>query len=218
MRRLPTEKTSRTLEYGPTAGTFEGAFRGLRARYLPQGIHMVDGEVVRLRRLRSTALCVRALARAFGAANSAADAALFSRAGCACWRVARTVSGRLKAHPHLSYQKGASSIGAVWDNAVARSLAHILSDKAHILNSFTTNLRLMSRELDDARALTWSIDLSDAFARSRAEIKTLIGAFRGATLRESASTIARDPELAAMVGAAEAYSTSIVADWPYLAR
>jgi hypothetical protein len=175
---------------------------------------MIDGEVKRLRRLRSAALCIRALARAFGAVGSAGDAALFARAACACWRIARKASGRLNEHPHLSYQKGASPIAAIWDNAVARSLAALMRDRVHLLSSFTRNLGMLSRELDDARALTWSTDLNDILARSQVEIKTLIGVFQDATLWESAPAIVR-PVLGA--GAApQNYSTDVVEDWPFL--
>jgi hypothetical protein len=180
---------------------------------------MIDDEVMRLRRLRRAALCTRALARAFGAAGRTGDAALFDRAACACWRIARAVSGRLIAHPYLGYQKGASPVAALWDGALARASAALTGERVRRSSSFTRSLRVISRELDDARALTRSTDLNDILGRSQSEFKTLIGAFQNATLREPAQAHIRSEFESG--GAVREHSgdlvpTELVEDWPFL--
>jgi hypothetical protein len=75
---------------------------------------MNDPEVARLRRLRSEALRVREVALALGSTESL-DKRLLDRGACTAWRIARVVSGKLKAHPYLRYQKGVS-VGSLVTN------------------------------------------------------------------------------------------------------
>jgi len=61
---------------------------------------MNDAEVVRLRRLRECALRSRAIARAMAAnPHTRNDPLLVGGVGSG-WRIARAVSGKLKAHPN----------------------------------------------------------------------------------------------------------------------
>src|SRR5271165_4116909 len=66
---------------------------------------MNDPEVVRLRRLRQTALRMRALAFAFSVTRMGKQDPSFQRVAQASWRVARAVTGRLRSHPYVSYQR-----------------------------------------------------------------------------------------------------------------
>src|SRR5579859_7672700 len=107
---------------------------------------MIDREVERLRRLRAEALRVRAIAHALGPRD-----ALLNRGKCAAWRIARTVSGRLRAHPHDRFQKDAG-IGVVVSNSLAAANAALGVKTRHQgLLRFEAHLRSLARELSDVR-------------------------------------------------------------------
>ena len=137
---------------------------------------MVDFEVERLRRLRGAALRLRAVARALGNGRWARDEVLLSRGRCAAWRVARTVTGRLRAHPHGRYQKDAGIGTLVRNSFVAASTSWAASSRPQAIAAYAAELKSVMRELNDARALTWAADLSDTFGRSQREIRGLIDA------------------------------------------
>jgi hypothetical protein len=134
----------------------------------------MDEEVLRLRRLRATALRVRAFARALSI-DASTDHAMFSRAACSCWRIARTATGRLRSHPHLRYQRDAGRVAALWYDVTARMLVR-KGSPGDMLGELQTKLRVISRELADARSLTWSPDLSDSLGRSQVEVRRLLDA------------------------------------------
>jgi hypothetical protein len=175
----------------------------------------MDDEVLRLRRLRATALRVRAFARAL-AADASNDHAMFSRTACSCWRIARTATGRLRSHPHLRYQRDAGSLAAMWYDAVARLLVGRGGSRADMLGELQANLRVISRELADARAMTWSPDLSDSLGRSQVEVRRLIDAVERAVLAQAPVGVARNPQ-AAGSSAANRSPADGTAQWPYLA-
>src|ERR1700742_4947869 len=64
----------------------------------------MNNEVSRLRRLRKTALKVRALAAALQAGPDGGS--VYERGAILSWRVARIATGRLRSHPYRSYQRG----------------------------------------------------------------------------------------------------------------
>ena len=80
-----------------------------------------------------------------------------------------------------------------------------------MLGELRANLRLISRELADARALTWSPDLSDSLGRSQLEVKRLVDAAERAAIALEPLAIARNSQATAL-NPAEA-----PAQWPYLA-
>jgi len=174
----------------------------------------MEDEVLRLRRLRATALRVRAFARAL-AGDASNDHALFSRTACSCWRIARTATGRLRSHPHQPYQKDTGPIAALWYDFIARMLAR-RGSRGDMLGELQTNLRVISRELADARALTWSPDLSDSLGRSQIEVRRLVDAVERAMLAEAAVGDARNPQAAALSTAHRSPADG-PAQWPYLA-
>lgn len=177
---------------------------------------MNDQEVARLRQLRSSALRVRAVAVALGATRAAAGDALLIRGACASWRIARVVSGRLKAHPYLRYQKDTSPGVIVFNGVLARWLALKSRSRGQALGEYETNLRRLARQLEDARALTWSSDLSDALGRSQTEIRSLLAAVAGETAAAGVSR-SPQPELGLVDGGVGALTPAIAGDWPYLA-
>jgi hypothetical protein len=175
---------------------------------------MNDLEVARLRQLRSSALRVRAVALALSATRAAAADPLLTRGACASWRIARVVSGRLRAHPYLRYQKDTSLGVIVLNSVLARWLALKSRDRLQALCEYETNLRRLARRLEDARALTWSSDLSDTFGRSQIEIRSLLAAVSGET---AASGSKPRQELSLADGGVGAFAPTIEGDWPYLA-
>jgi hypothetical protein len=167
---------------------------------------MIDSEVARLRRLRNLALQVRSIATVLASSRWGSNDALLEEAACSTWRLARTVRGRLKSHPHEPYQQDVGIATLVRQRLVAQVLAWTARSRRGALVGLEAHLKLLSRALDDARALTWSSDLSDAFGRSQGEIKSLAAALahdiRGEALRSPHRVVA------AAVSAG---------DWPYLA-
>jgi hypothetical protein len=153
---------------------------------------MIDAEVERLRRLRGSALQLRAVARALGGKRSLkGDEGLFSLGRCAAWRIARTVTGRLRAHPNFRYQKDAG-LGTLLKNSmigVAASLTATTRRRAMI--DYGAQLKAVLRELDNARALTWAVELSDTFGRSQRELRALVAAVELQTQGRSGAVVAR---------------------------
>jgi hypothetical protein len=176
---------------------------------------MIDPEVARLRRLRSEALLVREIARTFESSQRAANESLLDRSACASWRIARVVSGRLKGHPYSKYQKDADVAVRVRNRLQAYYLALTNKNRVRALRVLETHVNALGRRLDDAIALAWSSDFSEALSRSQLEIKTLGAAFAQETgsdqIPEHAVIRPSRPE--PMVGDLGALD----GDWPYLA-
>jgi hypothetical protein len=174
---------------------------------------MFDKEIERLRRLRAAALRVRAVARALRPGDT-----LLNRGRCAAWRVARTVSGRLRAHPYASYQKDAG-IGVVVANSLAAANAALgVRTRRQGLLRFEAYLSSLARELSDVRALTSASDLNDSFARSQVEIRALIAALVVETRGLYETPGAQLAEASAMATVTDAGGAITAdSDWPYLA-
>jgi hypothetical protein len=137
---------------------------------------MIDSEVERLRRLRGSALQLREVARALGNNKASRGDALLAQGRCAAWRIARTVSGRLRAHPNARYQQDAG-VGTLLKNSVVAAMTSLTAtNRRQVMLQFGQQLKSVMRELDDARALTWVSELSEIFGRSQREIRALITA------------------------------------------
>jgi hypothetical protein len=174
---------------------------------------MIDAEVVRLRRLRDTALRARALAAVLKTSDSRRDS-VFSRSAVSCWQIARTITGRLRAHPDLSYQRGPSELRTLVDGIRASVLGSVTHDRKRSLAILADDVRGVARELDDARALTWSAELSDDFGRAQIQMRRLIsdlgGSRQGTGLRA-----ARAPARGLAASAQD--ESAVGGNWPYLA-
>ena len=191
---------------------------------------MIDSEVQRLRQLRGSALRVRAVALALGRDRKAPTDSLLNAGACAAWRVARAVTGRLRAHPYAPYQKGATLGMLVRNSIAARAALLASSTRAQALEAFEGHLKVLLRELDDARALTRASDLSDTFGRYQSELRVLVnllgqllhGAYAHDLIVElpaaAPPTVSTVKAIAPAYAAAVAVSTgSRSVDWPYLA-
>lgn len=184
--------------------------------------NMIDTEVIRLRHLRNTALQARAIAIALHAglpkrAAQSKDDSVFSRIALACWRIARAVTGKLRAHPYQSYQRGPGHLRSLYDGAVAAVIGGVARYRGRSFEVYSARLQRVARELDDARALTWSPAMSDTLGRSQIEIRELLRELATGA-REEAGTLG---EAAARVDAGGAGIRSdasrITTNWPYLA-
>ena len=131
---------------------------------------MVDAEVLRLRKLRTVALRARALGK-FLDSNLDAGDSVFARGSVLCWTIARIATGRLRAHPYLSYQRGHGRLATLADAATAAVLAAAAQRQNRELESFAEHLQAVAREVDDVRSVSWSPDLSDALGRMQAQIR-----------------------------------------------
>src|SRR4029077_11578769 len=98
---------------------------------------------------------------------------VFAGSAVACWTVARIVTGRLRAHPYLSYQEDPSRLRGALDRLAASLLAPSARRGNRALGVYGAQLRAFAREVDDVRALTWSPDLSDALGRMQIQIRRL---------------------------------------------
>ena len=176
--------------------------------------NMIDTEVIRLRQLRNTALRARAIALALNAPHPESGSVL-SRSALACWRIARVITGKLRAHPYQSYQRDAGYLRSVYDGAVAALMAVLAKYRGSRSGQYSAQLQRVAHELDDARALTWSPTLSDTLGRSQAEIRALMKEL-AADVREAAgSRIEAGSGLDA--SDARGHGTGVAANWPYLA-
>jgi hypothetical protein len=167
---------------------------------------MFDAEVARLRRLRNTALRARAVVKILSS-RTVQPNPVFSRSAAGCWRIARTITGRLRAHPHLGYQRGPGHVRGAYDYLGAAWLGGIARYRGRSVQCCSAQLRLVIRELDDARALTWSADFSDSLGRFQLQIRRLIEEVDAGAHWEAGSTrICTGPPPA-----------EAAANWPYLA-
>jgi hypothetical protein len=175
---------------------------------------MIDAEVERLRALRGSALRVRAVARALGENGATLNDPLLKTGAGAAWRIARAVSGRLRAHPYAPFQRDATFAILLRNSVVAKVSALTSADRRHAFEAFDWQLRSLSRELDDARALTRTAELSDIFGRSQSEVRWLLGAVRCA---KRGAPCAATPVPALAPAASNTAAASSGRDWPYLA-
>jgi hypothetical protein len=174
---------------------------------------MNDPEVARLRRLRSEALRVREVALALGTTQSMDDR-LLERGACTAWRIARVVSGKLKAHPYLRYQRGVSVGSLVANRVFAALVAATTKDALKGLKRYEAQVQVLTRHLDDVRALIWSSDFSDTLGRSQYELESLLEDLAPIT---KTKPVERTPKRAPRPDNYVGELAPIEGDWPYLA-
>jgi hypothetical protein len=177
---------------------------------------MIDTEVMRLRRLRNTALKARALASALDS-DPARHNSVFSRSAVSCWQIARMITGSLRAHPYLSYQRGPSEVRGLYDRLSAGFLSAIARYRGRSLQTFSREMQRVARGLEDARALTWSSDLSDTLGRSQMQIRTLIKELDADAPNEVASRHEALARVETRSADGRDDAGSVAGNWPYLA-
>jgi hypothetical protein len=196
---------------------------------------MIDAEVMRLRRLRNLALRVRALADALNSreaydfvrvpeATSGRRRALLSMSAVACWRLAGVATGRLRAHPYLSYQQGPGLLRRVGDRISAWVVSRAALRHGRSLRTFAEQMQRLARELNDARSLTWLPELSDTLGRAQLQMVKILYQLDTEARREVGAGVGlahidpapRNDRLAQSAAAEGAHSRNSAA-WPYLA-
>lgn len=176
---------------------------------------MIDAEVMRLRRLRNRVLRVRALAVAMDS-YLPQRGSVYARGAVICWRIACVATGRLRAHPYMSYQRGPGALRAAHGVVTAWVGAAVARHRGRTLQAYAQALQIAASELDDARALTWSGELSDAFGRLQRQLRRLIDEVESGARRETGAALP-----AARGGGRPAMSRhdagGLAGTWPYLA-
>jgi hypothetical protein len=178
---------------------------------------MIDAEVLRLRKLRSVALRARALAKILDS-DCTQEQSVFARSAVMCWTIARVASGHLRAHPYLSYQQGPSPLRDVADGMIAALAALSARRQNRRLSVYGRELRNVAREVDDARALTWSPDLSDALGRIQLRMHRLANELDMGAVAETGATLTPRTKTVARAETSNSLN-ELAADnsWPYLA-
>jgi hypothetical protein len=148
--------------------------------------YIMNQEVTRLRRLRQSALKVRALATLLDTRNQENQgASLYERAALLNWRIARIATGHLRSHPYRSYQRDPSFFESGADRLAAILLGTMASLRGDAAQTFLRELRGAARELDDTRALTLSAELSDALGRAQSSMRNLVEDAQAEASREA---------------------------------
>jgi hypothetical protein len=175
---------------------------------------MFEAEVMRLRRLRSTALRARALAENLNPDSNRGNA-VFAQSAASCWRIARTITGRLRSHPHPRFQRGPGKLSSAYEQIRAAWLAAVARYQGRSLQCCSAHLGLVVRQLNDVRAVTWSADLGDSLGRFQTQLERLIQEAEAAAHWESGS----EPNSPARSepGTAAAKNCTAAGNWPYLA-
>jgi hypothetical protein len=170
--------------------------------------------------LRNTALRARAIATVLDAGHSDRDSVL-ARSALACWRIARVITGKLKAHPYPSYQREPGYLHSLTDGAVAALMGGAVRLRGGRFGMYAGRLRIVARELDDVRALTWSPTLSDTLGRLQAELRSLTceldadARVEAGSQSEAAARLEVGVEGVGINGRTDA--SGVAANWPYLA-
>ena len=179
---------------------------------------MIDVEVARLRKLRNVALRARAVAKILDS-DSAAEhegQSVFTRTAVACWTIARIASGRLRAHPYLSYQQGRSALRGVADGLSASLTALSARRQNRRVQICAQQLQTLARDVDDVRALTLSPELSDALGRMQVRMLRL-GNELNLDARKEGGELPRASILACSETSDALQERAADNSWPYLA-
>jgi hypothetical protein len=163
------------------------------------------------------ALRARALAKILDS-DSAQERSIFARSAVICWTIARVATGRLKAHPYLSYQRGASPLRELADSLIASLVALNARRKNRCSYIYAQQLQAVAREVNDVRALTWSPDLSDALGRMQIHMRRLAHELNLGALGETgAGMLPRAKAVASAETSSALDGIAVDNSWPYLA-
>jgi len=177
---------------------------------------MIDAEVIRLRRLRNSVLRARAVARVLDSRSGRLSSA-FARGAVDCWRIARVVTGKLRAHPNLACQQDPGDLHTLYNHVAAQWVGRVALRRGRPWRRLAAELQRVSRELDDVRALTWSSDLSDTLGRAQMRMRRLVAEVDIAAHKEGGSSLQPARLDTALTTGARADSGSRAGQWPYLA-
>jgi hypothetical protein len=132
----------------------------------------MSDEISRLRKMRQTALESRLLARLLN--DTARRDSAAGRAAVLSWRIARSATARLRAHPHRPYHSDPGLLEAVVGSLRAVSVGIPALYRKRPINALQRELLRLARVIDDVRALTLSPDLSDTLGRGQVAMRQLL--------------------------------------------
>ncbi len=104
----------------------------------------------------------------------------------------------------------------VHDRVVASVVGAIARYRGRGLRTFAVQLQQLERELNDSRALTWLLDLSDALGRSQARLRRLMKEVDHGAWKETGSPVAVPSRERQTAGTRED-EAKLAGNWPYLA-
>ncbi|HEX4240614.1 MAG TPA: hypothetical protein VHZ53_04330 [Steroidobacteraceae bacterium] len=179
---------------------------------------MIDAEVMRLRNLRSAALDARAVAAVIDTQKGRRQT-VFARGALCCWQIARLATGALRAHPYLPYQRDVGASEAAMIRLTAQLTGRGARQRGTGMQRFARSLDAVTRQLADARSLTWHQDLGAAFGRRQAELAQIVAEVAAAARREAEAHGRKIPAfLQPRTGApAASREQALEGNWPYLA-
>jgi hypothetical protein len=215
MRCRPTEFWATKLENAGVA-PMEGPVQIGVPKGQEKGQKMIDAEVLRLRKLRNVALRARALAITLDS-GSAEGSSVFARSALVCWAIARLASGRLRAHPYVSFQSGPSRLRELLDGLLATLVASTARRRNRSLSVYAQHLQTVARELDDVRSLTWSTDLGDALGRMQSQMRRLNKELDIGALGETGAAMLPRAVMAHPEASDSRGEIAVDGSWPYLA-
>jgi len=175
---------------------------------------MTYAEVVRLRRLRNAALRTRALATALDEFEERRNSVFF-RSAASCWRVARVISGTLRHHPFVPFQQDPGAVRAAYQRFTANALVARARRQNRTFELFSGELQRVAHELDDVRALTRSVELSEAFGRAQQQLRRLMQEVESGECQLNSSQQDGAPRVD--VSAAALDNGAGRGNWPYIA-
>jgi hypothetical protein len=156
---------------------------------------IMNDEVTRLRQLRKSALKLRALASSLDAGKHASG--IYEHASVLNWRIARIATGKLRSHPYRSYQRDPGFLETGADGLQSYLKATLANLRGRGMDTFLEEMSAALRQLDDARSLTLSTDLSDALGRAQLGMRMLIDEIRVQIARDSGQAVEDYAEQAA---------------------
>jgi hypothetical protein len=137
------------------------------------------------------------------------------------------VTGKLIEHPYPRYQQRAGAGTLIGHRLAAEWIALANKDRPSGLKAYAAELQSLLRQLEDARALTWSTEFSDALGRSQSEIKALLRTVSIEIHGAEAETLPLETRLPVRTirtrsavgpkGLAGELVKGFEGDWPYLA-
>lgn len=127
------------------------------------------------------------------------------------------ISGRLRAHPYPAYQKGPSTVRRAFDEALASLVSDAAKYRGRSTQRLFAELQRVANALEDARALTWSPDLSDTFGRAQSRLNRLMSEVDDGAHHETGSRVWTSRRAGARPASGRNDASAVTGDWPYLA-
>jgi hypothetical protein len=117
----------------------------------------------------------------------------------------------------LSYQQGHSALRGMADALIASFSALNARRQNRSVSICAQQLQAVAREVDDARALTWSPELSDALGRMQVQMRRLANELDLGALEEGGGLLPRAKILACAETSDVLEEMTADNSWPYLA-